>query len=479
MKEKEKLKAGKFLRVIIILVAVAILAAAGLTVKTIIDSKKTFYQDGYILVPSTDKMVTTNVNEQYYFSEGTKYQNKLGDMIVFKDTSDKQVSVNTTQFIHYMDGALGAFAKGVILDLADLGQEQEKYYGMSEKTIITKKGIAYSMSYLGKSMDMNEFIWKISDDSYMLVSPSVTLHLNNTTDVVLEDYVQVQYVAGGVARLVHKDGTYQTVADDAYVKTDSGLELRLTSRCFYKDGAESVSLNSMVIDSSTNLAVDENEDELKLPTFHVINGKDGVSGSNGSNGENGYEGETGDDGTNGGSGGEGQDGYDGVQGNGGEWGYDGKDGVAGENAENAGASDGVASIDQLQAPKVTLETETYVVGPNSITMNLLVEDKNAMLDSDLEWNIYSRDDMKLCANGAIPRGVTGQIITTSNLVTGTEYVLVVSGDYTNEGYSYSTDFLTKIFKTDSVGISIEKVKVTENSIIVKTVKDDASQVGCL
>lgn len=477
MKEKEKLKAGKFLRVIIILVAVAILAAAGLTVKTIIDSKKTFYQDGYILVPSTDKMVTTNVNEQYYFSEGTKYQNKLGDMIVFKDTSDKQVSVNTTQFIHYMDGALGAFAKGVVLDLADLGQEQVKYYGMSEKTIITKKGIAYSMSYLGKSMDMNEFIWKISDDSYMLVSPSVTLHLNNTTDVVLEDYVQVQYVAGGVARLVHKDGTYQTVADDAYVKTDSGLELRLTSRCFYKDGAESVSLNSMVIDSSTNLAVDENEDELKLPTFHVINGKDGVSGSNGSNGENGYEGETGDDGTNGGSGGEGQDGYDGVQGNGGEWGYDGKDGVAGENAENAGASDGVASIDQLQAPKVTLETETYVVGPNSITMNLLVEDKNAMLDSDLEWNIYSRDDMKLCANGAIPRGVTGQIITTSNLVPGTEYVLVVSGDYTNEGYSYSTDFLTKIFKTDSVGISIEKVKVTENSIIVKTVKDDASQVG--
>ena len=477
MKNKETVKAGKFLGIIIIAVAIVVLAATGLTIKAISDSKKEFYQDGYILVPSTDKMITTNVNEQYYFKEGTKYQNKLGETIIFKDTSDKQVSIDTTQFVHYTDGALGSFSKGVVLDLADIGQEQVKYYGMSEKTIVTKEGVSYSMSYLGKSMDMTEFIWKISDDSYMVVSPMVTLHLNNSTDVVLEDYVQVQYVAGGVARLVHKDGTYQTVADDAYIKTDSGVELRLTSRCFYKNGKESVSLNSMVIDSSSNLLVDENEDELKLPTFHVINGKDGVDGTNGNKGESGYEGENGDGGDKGNSGSQGKDGFDGVEGDGGDWGYDGKDGVAGEDAENAGSSDGIASIDQPDAPKVKLETESYFIGPNGVTMNLLVEDKNAMLDGDIEWNIYSRNDMKLCSSGTIPRGVTGQVISTSSLIPGTEYVLVVSGDYTNDGYSYSTDFLTKIFKTDSVGISIEKVKVTEDSIVVKTVKDDGSQIG--
>ena len=477
MNKKETLKAGKFLRVIIIAVALVIVAAAGLTVKAILDSKKEFYQDGYILVPSTEERVTTNVNEQYYFSEGTKYQNKLGEKIVFKDTSNKEVSVNATQFVHYLDGALGSFSKGVVLDLADIGQEQIKYYGVSEKTIITKEGLSYSMSYLGKNMKLNEFIWKISDDSYMVVSPQVTLHLNNTTDVILKDYVQVQYVAGGIARLVHQDGTYQTVADDAYLRTDSGYELRLTSRCFFKDGKETVSLDSMVIDSSTNLAVDENEDKLKLPTFHVINGKDGEDGDNGNSGDNGYEGETGGNGMQGGSGGEGQDGFDGVQGDGGDWGYDGKDGIAGENAENAGSSDGIASIDQLMAPKVSLETESYVIGPNGVTMNLLIDDPNGMLDGDLTWNIYSRDDMRICGEGTIPRGVTGQVITTSSLAPGVEYVLVVSGDYTNEGYSYSTDFLTKIFKTDSIGITIENVKITEDSIIVKTVKDINSQVG--
>ncbi len=477
MKTKEKLAAGKSLRIIIIAVVVVILAATGLTIKTIIDSKKEFYQDGYVLVPSTEEIVTTNVNEQYYFSAGTKYQNKLGDTVVFKDTSDKEVSISATQFVHYMDGSLGAFTKGVVLDLADVGQEQVKYYGVSEKTIITKDKITYSMSYLGKEMEMNEFIWKISDDAYMVVSPQVTLHLNNTTEVLLEDYVQVQYVAGGIARLVHKDGTYQTVADDAYILTDGGLELRLTSRQFYKDGKETVSLDNMVIDSSSNLAIDENEDELKLPTFKVVNGKDGSDGTNGDDGDGGYEGETGGNGNEGNSGNQGQNGFDGIQGDTGEWGYDGKDGISGENAENAGASDGIASIDQLQAPLVTLETDSYAIGPNSVTMNLQIDDPNGMLDGDLLWTIYSRDDMKVQNNGTIPRGVTGQVITTSSLTPGTEYVLVVSGDYTNNGYSYSTDFLTKIFKTDSIGITINKVQITENSFIVETVKDKNSQVG--
>ena len=477
MKAKEKLKVGKSLRIIIIAVVLVVLAAVGLTIKAIYDSKKVFYQDGYILVPSTEEMVTTNVNEQYYFQEGTQYQNKLGDTIVFKDTSNNEVSISTTQFIHYNDGSLGSFTKGVVLDLADIGQEQIKYYGVSEKTTITKDGVSYEMSYLGKSMQMNEFIWKISDDSYMVVSPQITLHLNNKTDIQLEDYVQVQYVAGGIARLIHKDGTYQTVADDAYLLTDGGIELRLTSRCFYKDGVKTVALDNMVIDSSSNLVVDENEDKLKLPTFKVVNGKDGADGSNGENGDGGYEGETGVNGNEGGNGNEGENGFDGVEGDGGEWGYDGKDGAAGEDAENAGSSDGVASIDQLKAPIVSLETDSYDIGPNSVTMNLLVDDPNGMLDGDLVWTIYSRDDMKIQNTGTIPRGVTGQVITTNSLVPGLEYVLVVSGDYTNDGYSYSTDFLTKIFKTDSIGITIEKVQVTEDSIIVKTVKENNSQVG--
>lgn len=477
MKAKDKLFTGKYLRIIIIAAVILVMGMVGLTVRTILKSQKEFYQGGYVLVPPTEENITTNVNEQYYFEAGTKYKNKYGEIIIFKDTSNDEVSVSTEQFVHYEDGSLGAFTKGVVMDLVDVGEEQVKYYGVSDKTIITKEGSSYEMSYLNNSLVMNEFIWKISDDAYMVVSPEVTLRLNNNTEIVLEDYAQVQYVAGGIARVVHQDGTYQTVSDDAYIKTDAGLELKLTSRCFFKDGVESVSLDTMVIDSSSNLVVDENEDKVKLPTFRVVNGKNGADGEDGADGESGFEGETGADGGEGSSGNEGQDGYDGLEGDGGEWGYDGKDGIAGEDAENAGVQDGIASIEQQKAPIVKLETDKYTLGPNSVTMNLVIDDPKGMLDGDMTWTIYSRDDMKVHNTGTIPQGVTGQVITSSNLVPATEYVLVVSGEYTNEGYTFETDFFTKIFETDSIGLGIEKVQVTDTSIVVKTIKDDSSKVG--
>ena len=60
----------------------------------------------------------------------------------------------------------------------------------------------------------------------------------------------------------------------------------------------------MVIDSSANLMVDENEESLKIPTFRVVNGKDGADGADGFTGEDGVSGE------------------------------DGSSGVAGQNADN-------------------------------------------------------------------------------------------------------------------------------------------------
>ena len=183
-----------------VVVFALILAVTGLTTKTMLDATKQFTTDGYVLVPSRDTEVTTNVNEQYYFSAGTNYRKKYGQTIEFKDTSNKEVSMGTEEFVHYNDGSLGAFTKGVVMDLAEIGDNQITYYGVSDKTTILKQGQDYSMSYLGNSLTLNEFIWKISDDTFMVVSPQIVLHLTDDIEVVLEDYVQIQYVAGGIHR---------------------------------------------------------------------------------------------------------------------------------------------------------------------------------------------------------------------------------------------------------------------------------------
>lgn len=471
---------NKQLRIIMVVVFALILAVTGLTTKSMLDATKQFSQDGYVLVPSRDTEVTTNVNEQYYFSAGTNYRKKYGQTINFKDTSNKEVSMGTEEFVHYNDGSLGAFTKGVVMDLAEIGDNQVTYYGVSDKTTILKQGQDYSMSYLGNSLTLNEFIWKISDDTYMLVSPQITLHLTDEIEVVLEDYVQVQYVAGGIARLVHQRGTYQTVSDDAYIQTDSGFELKLTERAFYNGLEKAVSLDEMVIDSSSNLLVDENEESLKIPTFRVVNGKDGADGADGFTGEDGADGTSGESGSSGDNGSKGQNGFDGLEGDSGEWGYDGQVGEDGKNAENSEVVDGIIGIVQESAPTVTMDAESYKLGANSVEMTLNVNDPNSMLTADdIECVIYKRDDMTEVYKQSIAYGLTGATLSTSNLQPGVDYVLIVTGSYQSKdnGLFSEVNFFTKIFRTDELGLGIEKVQVTEDSIIVKVVKDDESLVS--
>lgn len=468
---------NKQLRIIMVVVFALILAITGLTTKTMLDTNKQFSADGYVLVPSRETEVTTNVNEQYYFSAGTNYRKKYGQKIEFKDTSNKEVSMGTEEFVHYNDGSLGAFTKGVVMDLVEIGDNQVTYYGVSDKTTILKQGQEYSMSYLGNSLTLNEFVWKIADDTFMLVSPEITIHLTDEIEVVLEDYVQVQYVAGGIARLIHQRGTYQTVSDDAFIQTDSGFELKLTERAFYNGLEKAVSLDEMVIDSSSNLVVDENEESLKIPTFRVVNGKDGEDGADGFTGEDGVSGENGSSGD---SGDKGQNGYDGLEGNSGEWGYDGQVGENGKDAEHSDEEDGIVGIVQESAPTIAIDAESYKVGTNSVNMMLKINDPNGMLTSDdLVCTIYKRDDMTEVFKTTINSGMTGGNISTQSLQPGVDYVFIVEGSYESDAHGLfsGVNFLTKIFRTDELGLSIEKVQVTEDSIIVKTVKTDDSLVS--
>lgn len=463
-----------------VVVFALILAVTGLTTKTMLDTTKQFSQDGYVLVPSRDSSTTTNMNEQFYFSAGTNYRNKYGQTIKFKDTSNNEVTMGTEEFVHYNDGSLGAFTKGVVMDLAEIGDNQVTYYGVSDKTTILKQGQDYSMSYLGNSLTLNEFIWKISDDTYMLVSPQIVLHLADDIEVVLEDYVQVQYVAGGIARLVHQQGTYQTVSDEAFIQADSGFELKLTERAFYNGLEKAVSLDEMVIDSSSNLYVDENEESLKIPTFRVVNGKDGADGADGFTGEDGTDGVAGESGTSGENGSKGQNGYDGLEGDSGEWGYDGQVGEDGKDAENSEIVDGIVGVVQESAPTVTMDAESFKLGSNSVSMRLNVNDpKGLITGNDIECVIYKRDDMTEVYRDAIAAGYTGKDLATDDLQPGVDYVLIVSGSYQSEhhGLFAEVNFFTKIFRTNELGLSIEKVQVTEDSIIVKVVKEDDSLVS--
>ena len=187
MKQSAKPFHKKLLLIISCVVVVALIAIAALTITSYKKSLKEFETSGYILVPSEAEALTTDVNEMHYFSAGTTYREKYGNLISFKDTSNNRVAVDKEQFIHYTDGSLKSFSNGVVLNLMEIGEKQVSYFGVSDKTTIVKNATQYEMSYLGDKMQMQEFIWKIADDTYMVVAPRIKVHLSKDKEVTLDD----------------------------------------------------------------------------------------------------------------------------------------------------------------------------------------------------------------------------------------------------------------------------------------------------
>lgn len=482
---------NKSIFVILALVVAFILGTAGLTIATFMNIGEEFLTGGYILDPSQDEYVTTDVNNQYYFNAGTKYKNRYDKYVEFKDINGNKVALENNKFIHYLDGSLGALTKGVILE-ANRGviSDQVIYYGISNKSTLVKNGSTYSMNTLDSAKELSEFIWKLSDDTYMVVAPTVTLHLSDSQEITLDDYAQIEYVKEGIVRIVHQNGTFQTVSSEAYLMLPDDVRLNLTGQYFEVNGVEGVYLSDMIVDNNDNVAVKENNDEVNLPTFNVVNGKDGApgvsgqagedgeigadgkegadgaDGKNGSNGDAGYEGYDGTDGTQGTDGYEGYTGNTGNQGGNGEGGYQGNDGKDAPNSDQ----DGIIAVKQLTPPSISLDTSTYKVGSNSVNMDLLINDEFNLLTSDLVLNVIDpKNPNQIVQTITIPRGTTKANLNLNNLSPNTEYYVVISGQYDpdNDGADYlDGQFFVKSFKTDLLGIGLRKDKVTENSVSV-------------
>ena len=483
--------------VIVILAGVLVLAAGlgTLSVMNYMRGRKEFIADGYILEASknaasaeeTEEEVTA-INDQHYFSQGSPYREKFGTKVLFKDTSDKEIAVDLEEFVHYMDGSLGSFTKGVIMNIDDLAQEQFSYYSLTKNTVLVKNGSRYEVSSRGEAMDMEEFVWKISDTDYMLVSPEVTLRIAGTSNVTLPEYAQIKYVDSGIVCILHQQGAYQSVSADTVLITAHGAELNLVSKNFMVDGEPVLSLDAMEIGDSSYIELDENKDEpgLKIPTFNVINGKDGAAGASGEEGESGEAGDIGTDGEEGESGGEGEAGAAGTPGVRGEAGVagvegdlgdKGPDGIDGEDGTRDDPS-GILAVELNNRPTVDMTNSSFKVTPGSVTMQLNMSDREYLANGRTQVKIYDRATMQQVNTKdkaeewgqELESGSGSAVITQAGLKPDREYVIIVSGEYQAEkdGEYREADLFTKIVRTDELGITMEKVDLTDSKIELTT-----------
>jgi hypothetical protein len=98
----------KGITVILALVLALGLGLGGLSIAKTAKGTKEFIADGFILDPSDEEYVTTNVDTQYYFAQGAKYKERYGSHILFKYTAGNDNSIYTAHLVHYAYGSFGA-----------------------------------------------------------------------------------------------------------------------------------------------------------------------------------------------------------------------------------------------------------------------------------------------------------------------------------------------------------------------------------
>ncbi len=337
-------------RLVMIVLGVLVILAAGAMFYAIYSNqsvKEEFAEDGYIIV-FNDKDPAQPA-KTYHFTEGTTFKRTYEGSIQFRDTEGNTVTADSNSFVHYDSGNSASLSKSVLVNLDEVESSAQNYYGLSSGTTVSRSGSTYIIDNADNSVDLSEYLWKVGDNRYMMVSDNINVTFSDGTSRDYEDYIELLYQEGGMVCIMHGDEVIRDASRNTYVTVDNGVSINLNTQMIVTDNSEGtgkdvlMSLGQITTDSDqvvNVLPADEDKLKIVIPEFifNVTDGKNGEAGADGENGINGANGDSGADGVSGESGRTGIIGYDGDNGEPGQAGTSGRSGSNG--TEGAMGTDG-------------------------------------------------------------------------------------------------------------------------------------------
>jgi hypothetical protein len=479
---------SKVILMCLILPIIAAIGVLGFVIFRDTASQQVFSNSGYILI-SPENAYSDKVNSQIYFEEGSKFRTKYAEQVVFRDQQNQTIAVDTESFVHYNDNSIGALSNGVLIDLNDLDKPMMNYYGLSASSVMEKAGNGFILDNLGDSMSFQDFLWKISDTKYLLASGTISIRLSDNKVLENKDYVELTYYETGIIRIVTQEGTWQSVSSNCTAKLGNGVSINLANRTVLeKEGNVKLSLEQMVIDSDDNIVIipddrKNNTKEQKIPEFDIKT-IDGAHGTAGEAGENGDLGESGLDGIEGEAGKKGEAGTGGTPGNPGDPGVTGATGVNGVNGPNGvSGANGAAGANGAQGSNTSQDDAStgnekkpmllpsfdlidMEVKSNSVSANFSVTDEERRLDVSKPFNVQILDNLtgRQVHKVEIDPGNMSFKVEYNGLVPNNEYRIVLTADYIVDNVNYSRVFLSKLFDTDSLGLTVQKQYAADNAL---------------
>lgn len=429
-------------------------------------SRKEFPMNGYMLeVQDTEEGVAAVARN---FGTGTKASKKFPDSWQYRDTEGEKFAAPQKSFLHFEDGSLSAFSKGILTDVGELGKGIAEFYHIEERMVMAKGAEGWTIDNNSAQLSFAELVWELDTDILMAASDDMELTLASGERSDISGYLEITYLDTGIVQLANAEQVWRTLAGGTQIKFASGAVLDLSSGMLYdREGAACYSLADMSIDM--DLAVSLQSDTpaswegWQAPVFQIYNddGQDGTGGKVGEEGETGEDGEDGEEG---------------------ETGKDGETGAAGGRASGViPGNESNLSTDPLGRVLITDITGTG----DEVSFTVKVNDPDGTLLGD-SGVIRVREADSGIVVWSLDVDLTSMDTRTfrindGSIKTDVRYFISVEGGYQINMESGITNtgnmvFVTRSFFVSSTGLSLDSVDLTKGSMTVKIAGSQESSV---
>ncbi len=387
------------------------------------DNSKVFENEGYIISSTAKK------NAKYYFSANTKYKENVDSDIVFKDSDSKSVTVSAENFVHYQNGSIGFLTNGALLNLNEINSSALNYYNVRNDDIITYKNKNYVVKSNKGEVNIESLIGRISDNKYIVAGKNVTLKVPNKTEKISGNYFEILFIENGIVKIDNQEVSYQVTAQDTTITVDNDIIIDLGSGKISYNGEAKMLMSQLTINGDENIeidTVDKKDDNSESGTGSNTgeeNGEGGTGTGDGTNTENGED----------------QNGENGETGENGE----------GGNGTGNGKVEATAQIELIEA------TVTSTAIDLSFQLNNASAIKGTLTASLTNVGNNNKEIGKVieARNGTFT-------LSKESLLPDTEYTLTITETNKNSEKQY----FQKTFKTNELGITLEKEYATSNSL---------------
>lgn len=393
-----------------------------------------FANDGYVIQMESGKSKA----DVFPFAVGSDYNyKKYNDKITFVSNS-KEKRVDNSSVIHYNDGGLTVLKNTVALNLDSVDNSIIFYYNIFKNTKIEYENEKYVIkSISNNNIEFNNMLMRINDNKFLIAGKNVRIIFANDEIVNLGDFAYFEY-DDGIVKIYDNDSYYQTLASDATLVVGE-CAIELDKKIISKQNVEYITLSNLVIDMDSNIdvIVPESEDlEVKEPdiTDDEINGGE----------EDINNGSVNPDSINGGTAGD----------------------IGEEVVDNSTVKqEPIFNVTNLDLSSLNIDAK------------IEINDPDFLLSGPIELSIVENATSRTVFDTEEPESETMLYVSYADLKPDTEYTLYAKAEYEIDEIGYQKTFVAKIFRTESLGVILEKSYATQDSITVSLTKESYSGVG--